>query len=233
MGFQLLLNTMFSKMIDLIKLVPIISYLRSRSYSQFWEDRLIARNLSTEIGSYVDIGAGAPIWGSNTYLFYKKGWAGVTVDPVAFNMKMQKLFRPRDRRYESVVSSSSEIVEFYQLSPWELSTLDSAIARERISNGSVLIKKHSIKPISLDRIYRENPIKRPAILSIDVEGAEFEVLKSNNWETNKPDIICIEELKNPLDTSEVKEFLSLQDYELGAYNGVSSIYIWRGSEHIA
>lgn len=231
MGIKSAFVRKLSNLEDLLKLLPIASLIRSKSYSQFWEDRLISRNIVPEIGSYVDIGAGTPIWGSNTYYFYRRGWAGVTLDPITFNINMQKRFRPRDKQYETVVSSNPETIEFYQLSPWELSTIDSKIAYQRIAAGNKLIAKTYIKPTSLEAIYRENPIKRPAILSIDVEGAEMDVLNSNNWEIAKPDIICIEELENPLSYSKIRGFLTLQDYELIAYNGVSSIYIWKETKH--
>ena len=90
----------------------------------------------------------------------------------------------------------------------------------------------SIKSISLEKIYEENPIRRPALLSIDVEGSELSVLKSNNWVKYLPDIICVEELNNPILTSEVKLYLSNKGYELSVYNGVSSIYTWTKSEQL-
>jgi len=86
--------------------------------------------------------------------------------------------------------------------------------------------------MTLEKIYDENPMKRPALLSIDVEGSELSVLKSNNWVKYLPDIICVEELNNPLFTPEIKLFLSNKGYELAAYNGVSSIYIWTKSEQL-
>ncbi|ASY10865.1 FkbM family methyltransferase [Candidatus Planktophila lacus] len=217
---------------DLIKVTSLASFLRSRSYSQFWEDRLILRMLNSNIGSYVDIGAGAPSWGSNTYLLYKRGWRGVCVDPIKFNIDLHKIIRRHDRQYKSVVSSGSSQIQFYELSPWELSTTDESIAQLRIREGARHIQSGLLNSISLEKIYEENPIKRPALLSIDVEGAEMSVLQSNNWSRYSPDIICIEELNNPLSDSEIKSFLSKVGYQMAAYNGVSSIYIWTKSDQL-
>ena len=217
---------------NLAKLIPVTSFLRSRSYSQFWEDRLIARNFANVKGSYVDIGAGTPTWGSNTYYFYQRGWIGVTVDPISFNMRLQRLLRPKDKHYQSIISSDLQKIEFFQLDPWELSTLDEKNANERMSRGARLISRMLLEPISLEKIYSENPIQRPAFLSIDVEGTEIKVLQSNNWDLYTPDIVCVEELTSPLTHSDVRDFLSLHNYDLIAYNGVSSIYQWRSSKHI-
>jgi FkbM family methyltransferase len=207
--------------------------MRSRSYSQFWEDRLIARYVAHGKGSYVDIGAGSPIWGSNTYYFYRRGWSGVTVDPISTNMHLQKLLRPRDRHYQSIISSDLEKIEFFQFTPWELSTTNEKCAKERISGGATLVTQMILQPISLETIYNENPIKNPSFLSIDVEGAEMKVLQSNNWNLYKPDIICVEELESPLSQSDVREYLSQQNYDLVVYNGVSSIYQLQRSKRSA
>ena len=188
--------------------------------------------LFRSIGSYVDIGVGAPTWGSNTYLLYKKGWRGVCVDPIKFNMDLHKIVRRHDRQYRSVVSSDTSKIQFYELSPWELSTTDESIAKIRIQKGAKRVRSELIKSISLEKIYEENPIRRPALLSIDVEGSELSVLKSNNWVKYLPDIICVEELNNPILTSEVKLYLSNKGYELSVYNGVSSIYTWTKSEQL-
>ncbi len=228
-----LLGQVFSQRIeDLMKIFPLASFLRSRSYSQFWEDRLIKRLLTPSIGSYVDIGAGMPTWGSNTYLFYKKGWVGVTVDPIKFNILLHKLMRRRDRQYQSLVSQSIADIPFYELIPWELSTTDSSIADSRIKKGAKVVSNEILSVISLERIYDENQIVRPAILSVDVEGAEMEVLMSNNWDKYSPDLICVEELDNPLDKSQVRAYLSDRRYTFVAYNGVSSFYAWQESNHI-
>ena len=190
------------------------------------------RLLKNSSGSYVDIGAGTPIWGSNTYFFYKKGWRGVTVDPIGFNISLHKIVRPRDQKYRSLVSSESSQIEFYELIPWELSTTDVNMVLSRIKNGAIIFRKENISSIQLSQIYDANPPKRPAILSIDVEGAEMEVLLSNNWERYKPDLICVEELSNPLDESKIRGFLKTHNYSLMVYNGVSSIYSWNQSKHL-
>jgi FkbM family methyltransferase len=190
------------------------------------------RLLKNSSGSYVDIGAGTPIWGSNTYFFYKKGWRGVTVDPIGFNISLHKIVRPRDQKYRSLVSSESSQIEFYELIPWELSTTDVNMVLSRIKNGAIIFRKENISSIQLSQIYDANPPKRPAILSIDVEGAEMEVLLSNNWERYKPDLICVEELSNPLDESKIRDFLKTHNYSLMVYNGVSSIYSWNQSKHL-
>ena len=214
---------------DLIKCIPFTSWVRSKSYSQFWEDRLIERLIDNNIGSYVDVGAGTPIWGSNTFLFYLSGWRGVTIDPIKTNFNLQRTLRKKDTQYLSIVSSKQKESDFYQLYPWELSTTDKEVALHRISSGAKLISQRNVDAVTLQEIYNYHPMKRPSILSIDVEGSELDVLQSNNWEKFKPDVICIEELRNPYFESPIREYLEFIDYSLVVYNGVSAIYVWNES----
>jgi hypothetical protein len=75
-----------------------------------------------QISSYVDVGAGSAVWGSNTYLFYKRGWYGIAVEPITFNFRMQKFLRKRDFQFRALVTDTQTKMDFYQLWPWELST---------------------------------------------------------------------------------------------------------------
>lgn len=192
----------------------------------------MTRIMSNNSGSYVDIGAGAPIWGSNTYLFYRKGWSGITVDPIGFNISLHKIVRPRDHCYQALVSTKAIQKEFCELIPSELSTTDEDIVSTRIKNGATILRKIKIPTITLGQIYDTHQLKRPAILSVDVEGAEMEVLQSNDWSRHTPDLICIEELSSPLIKSDISDFLRENNYSLIIYNGVSSIYYWNKSQHI-
>jgi hypothetical protein len=71
----------------------------------------------------------------------------------------------------------------------------------------------------------------PYVLSIDVEGAEMDVLRSNDWDAFTPPIIIAEEYSPPwLKISEINQFLNTRGYELKNYIGVSSIYVHKQSK---
>ena len=60
------------------------------------------------------------------------------MDPIRFNILLHKIFRPRDCQYQSLVSKTVFDINFYELQPWERSTTDEAIARQRIQGGKVV-----------------------------------------------------------------------------------------------
>jgi hypothetical protein len=71
--------------------------------------------------------------------------------------------------------------------------------------------------------------KDPTILSIDVEGFDLEVLKSNDWSRVIPRVICVEELGNlqPLEDlpSQIQMYLEMQGYILKTRTILSSIFV--------
>ena len=92
-------------------------------------------------------------------------------------------------------------------------------------NGATHIGTSKVRTITLEDIYRSHPMAHPHFLSIDVEGLEMSVLQGNDFSYFKPDLICVEEHKSPIYTSEICTFLKINGYELLRYNGVSAIYV--------
>ena len=105
-----------------------IFLIRPKWYSQTGEDRLIAKYLPEGTGKYLDIGAGLPIRGSNTYFLYKRGWSGVVLDPISLNIKLSRTFRPRDIRFQTCVGISETEIFFYEFIPYGYSTIEESVA---------------------------------------------------------------------------------------------------------
>jgi hypothetical protein len=47
-------------------------------------------------GLYIDVGCYHPITYSNSYLFYRRGWSGIGIDPNPYKHDFWKKTRPRD-----------------------------------------------------------------------------------------------------------------------------------------
>ena len=68
----------------------IMKFFAPRYFGQTAEDAILKIYLPEKKGFYLDIGAGRPIKGSNTYFLYIRGWAGVCIEPITVNSKLLK-----------------------------------------------------------------------------------------------------------------------------------------------
>ena len=200
-----------------------------RYFGQTAEDVLLDMYFPEKKGNYVDIGAGRPITGSNTFGFYKRGWNGICVDPISFNCKMFGRFRPKDQILNILIGAEENVIEFWEFEPYVYSTADKEVAEKviRVSGVRLLVKSMKrVLPLS-EIVPNADPLD-PMLLTVDVEGFDLQVLKSNDWEKFRPRVICVEEWSSSLDVnqnSEISLYLRGKNYQRRAWTGLSSIYV--------
>ncbi len=195
-----------------------------KSYSQEGEDMILRRIFEKQqIGFYVDVGAHHPMRFSNTYFFYKKGWKGINVDAMPDSMKAFNKFRPRDINIEKPISDKKQILTYYAFNEPALNGFSKELSEERATadNNYHFIFEKDIETSTLEEILDKNlPVNQKIdFLSIDVEGLDFMVLKSNNFEKYKPKVILIEILGSSLDeieNNEISIFLKKYGYKIYA-----------------
>ena len=208
----------------------LYSFLISKTqdfYSQTGEDELLRKYLPEAIGSFVDVGAGQPVRGSNTYYFYKQGWTGTLIDPVDFNLQLTKIFRKRDKFIQNIISSKNTPLKFYEFYPAEYSTIEKDIAESLVNRGTRLISEIDLKPITLASLNLACEPIDATLLSIDVEGHDLEVLQSNDWLGFKPRVICVEEniAGNKQSGSKIANYLVAYRYKFVESTDLTSIYV--------
>jgi FkbM family methyltransferase len=196
-----------------------------KSYAQFGEDVYLRHLLGSGQGRYVDIGSGHPISGSNSYAFYKLGWTGILVDPLASNIQASKSARKKDQVHQACVGEVPAGIHFYEYDVSEYSTTSVERVAELKALGYEPKRQYQSPIIRLSDLEINADSSESMFLSIDVEGMEMEVLESNDWATFTPAVIVIEEWQTPLGrVTKVLEYLGKLNYELVAVVGVSSIY---------
>ncbi len=195
------------------------------SYSQEGEDTLLARFFENKkgFGFYIDVGAHHPQRFSNTYCFYKKGWSGINIDAMPGCMKAFDRDRERDLNLEAAVSDKEEILTYYIFNEPALNGFHKELSRGRDKNGGYFITgTREIKTVKLSDILdrHSHRFKEIDFLSVDVEGLDLQVLKSNNWDKYRPAIVMTEDLDNfTIDEkgkSQVVGFLEKTGYRLYA-----------------
>lgn len=193
-----------------------------KSYSQEGEDVILHRIFENQKGGfYVDVGAHHPKRFSNTYFFYKRGWKGINIDPMPGSMKLFSKIRPRDINLEGGISDSEGKLTYYIFDDIALNTFSRELADQYIQNGRNLIRKVIIEVYPLSNILDHylNDAINIDFMSIDVEGLELQVIKSNDWNKYRPTVILVEsldfDLSNP-QNSRIYNFLSALDYKFFA-----------------
>ena len=199
-------------------------YYSKISYSQFGEDKVLRTLLPEPFGEYLDIGAGDPIRNSNTYLFYRLGWRGQLVEPIVTLANRSISKRSRDVVHNCLVGESeSEFVDFCEFAPTEFSTTDPHRAHDLIERGFQLKSKYICRCQPVSSFVKPKSPLEPFFLSIDIEGLDFEIIRTFDWTIFKPRVICIED-PFPFDCSDTQKYLVSLNYELYSCHTVSSIY---------
>lgn len=194
-----------------------------KSYSQEGEDMILRRIFERQSsGFYVDVGAHHPKRFSNTYFFYKRGWRGINIDAMPDSMRVFNKARPRDINIEKPISDKKQALTYYAFNEPALNGFSKELseARDGVGGYEIIFTK-DIETETLEDILDRNFPDSSDIdfLSIDVEGLDFSVLKSNNFIKYRPKVILIEILGSSLDEiedNEVAFFLKDKGYRLYA-----------------
>lgn len=168
-----------------------------RSYSSEGEDMILRKIFyKREKGFYVDIGAYHPKKSSNTYYFYKQGWRGINIDAMPGSMKLFNQLRKRDINLEIPIGNDGEEVKYYEFEDKALNGFESEIlkSKDQSKSQNKLKKIHHLKTQSLNSILEAYLPKGQTIdfLSIDIEGQEFQILGTLEFEKFRPKWILAE-----------------------------------------
>jgi FkbM family methyltransferase len=166
------------------------------SYSQEGEDMILGRIFEDKKnGFYIDVGAHHPQRFSNTMNFYKKGWRGINIDAMPGSMNLFSKERPEDINLELAVSDKEDVLTYYIFNQPAFNTFSETLALEiQRTKGSDLISKIEIRTQKLESILDSymNFEQKIDFLSIDVEGFDLNVIRSNNWNKYRPEIVLVE-----------------------------------------
>jgi FkbM family methyltransferase len=167
------------------------------SYAQRYEDMHLLRVFGQQAdGFYIDIGAGHPVYDNVSFAFYLRGWSGITVEPNPWLAQLSNAVRPRDRRIQSLVGSSSGEATYYLVEDFHgLSTTVEDHARAAKSEFGKRSQAMTIPVTTLRTLCEQHAPKAIDFLKIDVEGAEREVLAGGDWARFRPKVVVLEALE--------------------------------------
>lgn len=217
---------------QLLKSLYQVFFSSKRSYSQTGEDLVVdfyTRDIKQ--GVYVDIGANHPTYLSNTYLFYRRGWNGLCIEPSVTGSNLFKLLRSRDTLLALGIGEKPEQRDFYKFNPDTLSTFSSIEAKRYQSLGHTLLGTTLVRMEPLASVmtqYYSN--QQVHILSVDTEGYDLVVLQSNDWVHFRPWFVIVETVEYERQYgrkggAEIETFMLTTGYVVLAHTFINTIFI--------
>ncbi len=204
-------------------------------YSQTGEDLLIQiaiRSFNVDKPTYLDIGANHPTFISNTFRFYQNGSHGVCVEPNPDLARIFKRKRPLDTVLAVAVGTTSEMSTLYIASNASMSTTSSTQADYINNTDKFNINKEICVPTKtiMSIINEYFPNTAPDIISMDIEGMDFYVLQTFDFNKCRPLVFCIETLAhdkngNEIDETEINRFMMAHGYFSFANTHLSTIFV--------
>ena len=170
------------------------------SFAQQGED-LVLDSLFWQLGlrtpTYLDIGAYEPVRSNNTYLFYTRGRRGVLVEPNPDLTAKLRRDRPGDTTLPVGVGVTDDPhADFYLMANPELHTFDKDQAERLQREGMSAIRGVIKMPlVSINQMIADHfGGAAPDLLSIDIEGMDYAVLKTLDFARFRPKVVCAETL---------------------------------------
>lgn len=153
-----------------------------------------------ENGFFVEVGANDPTnHGSQSWhLETKLDWHGVLIEPVPEMAAKCRASRPNSIIFECACIDSDHVNKLTLFIPQSSNNKEnlyskSAIGKNIDDGNYSLHKEISVQARTLNSILQEADVSNVDLLSIDVEGAELEVLLGLNLNRYQPSLILLED----------------------------------------
>ena len=170
------------------------------SFSQQGEDivlfHALREQLKIETPTYMDIGAAHPVRGNNTYLLYTTGARGVLVEPNPDRVEQLRQQRPGD----IVVAAGIGVTDTAEADYYEIKgnpalntfSAEQVALLQRGQTESVVERVVKMPLLGINRVIAERLGRAPDLVSTDVEGLDYAILRTLDLARFRPAVICAE-----------------------------------------
>ncbi len=205
------------------------------TFSQLSEDRILEHLFKYSYGqpvSYLDIGANDSKRNNNTYLFYRQGCRGVLIEPNPLLCKKLKKTRKRDVIMNVGIGSPEQNgsrMTYYMFNAHTLNTFSEEEKNNILrANEYKLVDEKQIDLVSINSLFEK--YKNINLVSVDVEGWNYEILKDIDFGKYRPFCFCVETLTfSPQGRGEkIREIIDLfekNNYQIYAETNLNTIFI--------
>ena len=202
------------------------------SWAGHGEDQIILRILGgRKPGTFIDIGAAHPKFGSVTFTSYKLGWRGIAVEPRVEVSKYWKKLRPDDFLMSVAVTTQGNN-GYLSAQGFRSQFFDETVTGLNARYTPV----EAISTAELAKLTREKLFEAPTFVKIDIEGSELEIvcgLLENGvipefWIIEVVDQFGSEHIRRPA-SKKIKKIMESYNYRLTLFDGVNEWYALRSS----
>jgi FkbM family methyltransferase len=188
----------------------------SRYNSQYHQDEFLDENVfkGYKNGFFMDVGAHDGVDINNTLYFERyNNWSGINVEPIKSVYDKLVMNRPNNININCAVCNNNGTAEFMLNKGYTemISGLKSHYDKrhlDRLNHENTLSSSSSeiitVNTKTIETICEYHNIKHINYLTIDVEGAEFDVIKSINFNKVFIDVITFENNYDDLSTPIIK-----------------------------
>jgi len=205
------------------------------TFSQQGEDivlfHVVHDLLRVEKATYIDVGAAEPVLSNNTYLLWGVGHRGVLVEPNPAFAKKLRDYRPGDKVVEAGVGvNDATEVDYYEIKGNPMLNTFSPDQVKMLQQGkseSVVERVRKMPLININRLITEQLGKAPDILSTDIEGLDYDIIRSLDLSRFRPGAICAETvaMNTAGVNSDITTYLLAQGYVVRGGSTVNTIYV--------
>ena len=212
--------------------------LKRYSRSQQGEDAYIVENFFKGLceGIYVELGALDGVKYSNTHFFrHALAWKGALIEPnTRLFEKLKQNRAPEDDVFNAAVCASKQMVHFLDdgrngATSGVVEFMTPTFAREWHEKTNARATLTKIMCESLSEILTQSDVVGSIhvdFLSVDVEGGEFEVIKTLDFDKHQFGVIFYEaDEHNPVKNEAVKSFLANNGYPFFGHNQNSNYHV--------
>ena len=205
------------------------------TFSQQGEDivlyHVIRDLLGVEHASYIDVGAAEPVRSNNTYLLWGVGHRGVLVEPNPALTQKLRDYRPGDKVVPVGIGvTDTTEADYYEIKGNPMLNTFSADQVKVLQRGkteSVVERVTKMPLININRLIADQLGKAPDVLSTDIEGMDYDIIRSLDLSRFRPGAICAETvtMSESGRNSRITRYLLARGYVVRGGSTVNTIYV--------
>jgi FkbM family methyltransferase len=206
------------------------------TYAQQGEDivlfHVIRDLLRVERATYIDVGAAEPVRSSNTYLLYVTGHRGVLVEPNPMYVRKLRDRRPGDLVVEAGIGVTEQTeADYYEIRdnpPLNTFSPDQVKYLQQRMGDDIVERVRKVPLININRLIAERlDGNAPDVVSTDIEGLDYDVIRSLDLLRFRPGAICAETVTTWAsgEQSYITTYLTANGYVVRGGSTINTIYV--------